>query len=53
MTPADLRTPVETPEERRARTERGAASVEYLAKLYEGGRKSRSRKAKRRSKRRR
>ena len=50
-TPADLRTPVETPEERRARTERGAASVEYLAKLYEGGRKSRSRK--RRSKRRR
>jgi hypothetical protein len=52
MTPADLRTPVETPEERRARTERGAASVEYLAKLYEGGRKSR-RSRKRRSKRRR
>ena len=54
MTPAGLRTPVDTPEQRRARAERQAASVESLENLYNsGGRRTMKRKEKRRSKRRR
>jgi hypothetical protein len=54
MTPAGLRTPIDTSEQRRARTQREAASVEDLENLYNsGGRRTRKRKGKRRSKRRR